>query len=66
LELAHLLFVKPLEHFHFSFRPSIDERQISELRTLRFRQQGSSDARHPLFTFQISQVIHMIRGIPRK
>jgi DNA replication protein DnaC len=34
--LAHLPFLKTLDQFDFGFQPSIDERQIRELRTLRF------------------------------
>jgi DNA replication protein DnaC len=36
LQLAHLPFLKTFEQFDFDFQPSIDERQIRELRTLRF------------------------------
>ena len=36
LQLAHLPYVKTFEQFDFDFQPSIDERQIRELRTLRF------------------------------
>jgi DNA replication protein DnaC len=36
LQLAHLPYVKTFEQFDFAFQPSIDERQIRELRTLRF------------------------------
>jgi DNA replication protein DnaC len=36
LQLAHLPFLKTFEQFDFSFQPSIDERQVRELRTLRF------------------------------
>lgn len=36
LQLAHLPFVKTFEQFDFGFQPSIDERQIRELRSLRF------------------------------
>ena len=36
LQLAHLPFVKTFEQFDFAFQPSIDERQIRDLRTLRF------------------------------
>lgn len=36
LHLAHLPYVKTFEHFDFGFQPSIDERQIGELGTLRF------------------------------
>lgn len=34
--LAHLPFLKTLDQFDFGFQPSIDDRQIRELRTLRF------------------------------
>ena len=40
--LAHLPFVKTFEHFDFSFQPSIDERQIRELRSLRFIHEASN------------------------
>jgi DNA replication protein DnaC len=33
LQLAHLPYVKTFEQFDFSFQPSLDERQIRELRT---------------------------------
>ena len=36
LQLAHLPFLKTFDQFEFGFQPSIDERQIRELRTLRF------------------------------
>jgi DNA replication protein DnaC len=36
LQLAHLPFLKTFEQFDFGFQPSIDEKQIRELRTLRF------------------------------
>jgi DNA replication protein DnaC len=36
LKLAHLPYHKTLEQFDFSFQPTIDERAIRELRTLRF------------------------------
>lgn len=36
LQMAHLPFLKTFEQFDFSFQPSIDERQIRELRTMRF------------------------------
>src|SRR5207247_2323329 len=36
LQLAHLPFLKNFDQFDFGFQPSIDERQIRELRTLRF------------------------------
>src|ERR1700757_1516725 len=42
LQLAHLPFVKNFDHFDFSFQPSIDERQIRELRTLRFVHDASN------------------------
>ena len=42
LQLAHLPYVKTFEHFDFSFQPSIDERQIPELRTLRFVHEASN------------------------
>src|SRR5947199_3831822 len=42
LQLAHLPFVKTFEQFDFSFQPSIDERQIRELRTLRFLYEWSN------------------------
>ena len=42
LQLAHLPFVKNFDQFDFGFQPSIDERQIRELRTLRFVQEASN------------------------
>lgn len=36
LQLAHLPFLKTFEQYDFAFQPSIDERQIRDLRTLRF------------------------------
>jgi DNA replication protein DnaC len=42
LQLAHLPFVKTFEHFDFAFQPSIDERQIRELRSLRFVHEASN------------------------
>ena len=36
LQLAHLPYVKTFDQFDFAFQPSIDERQVRELRTLRF------------------------------
>ncbi len=42
LQLAHLPFVKTFEQFDFSFQPSIDERQIRELRSLRFVHEASN------------------------
>src|SRR5579859_6015632 len=37
LQLAHLPYVKTFDQFDFAFQPSIDERQVRELRTLRAR-----------------------------
>lgn len=42
LQLAHLPYVKTFEQFDFGFQPSIDERQIRELRTLRFIHDASN------------------------
>jgi DNA replication protein DnaC len=42
LQLAHLPFLKNFEHFDFAFQPSIDERQIRELRSLRFVHEASN------------------------
>lgn len=42
LQLAHLPFVKTFDQFDFTFQPSIDERQIRELRTLRFVHEASN------------------------
>jgi DNA replication protein DnaC len=42
LQLAHLPFVKNFDQFDFNFQPSIDERQIRELRTLRFIHEASN------------------------
>lgn len=42
LQLAHLPFVKNFDQFDFSFQPSIDERQIRDLRTLRFIHEASN------------------------
>ena len=42
LQLAHLPFVKTFGQFDFGFQPSIDERQINELRTLRFVHEASN------------------------
>src|ERR1700744_6663818 len=36
LQLANLPFVKTFDQFDFAFQPSIDERQIRELQTMRF------------------------------
>ena len=42
LQLAHLPFLKNFEQFDFGFQPSIDERQIQELRSLRFIHEASN------------------------
>jgi DNA replication protein DnaC len=42
LQLAHLPYMKTFEQFDFSFQPSIDERQVKELRTLRFIHEASN------------------------
>jgi len=42
LQLAHLPYVKTFDQFEFSFQPSVDERQIRELRTLRFVHEASN------------------------
>jgi DNA replication protein DnaC len=42
LQLAHLPFVKTFNQFDFCFQPSIDERQIRELRSLRFVNEASN------------------------
>ncbi len=42
LQLAHLPFVKTFDQFDFGFQPSIDERQIRDLRTLRFVHEASN------------------------
>jgi DNA replication protein DnaC len=42
LQLAHLPFVKTFDQFDFTFQPSIDERQIRELRSLRFVHEASN------------------------
>ena len=42
LQLAHLPFLKTMDQFDFGFQPSIDERQIRELRTLRFVHDASN------------------------
>src|SRR5207245_519498 len=42
LQLAHLPFVKTFEQFDFQFQPSLDERQIRELRSLRFIHEASN------------------------
>ena len=43
LQLAHLPYVKTFDQFDFGFQPSIDERQIRELRTLRFVDEASME-----------------------
>jgi DNA replication protein DnaC len=42
LRLAHLPAIKTLEQFDFSFQPSMDERQVRELQTLRFAHEASN------------------------
>ena len=42
LQLAHLPYVKTFDQFDFSFQPSIDERQIRDLRSLRFIHDASN------------------------
>jgi DNA replication protein DnaC len=42
LQLAHLPYLKTFEQFDFGFQPSIDERQIRELQTLRFVHEASN------------------------
>ena len=42
LQLAHLPYMKTFDQFDFTFQPSIDERQIRELRTLRFVHEASN------------------------
>lgn len=42
LQLAHLPYIKTFNQFDFSFQPSIDERQIRELQTLRFVHEASN------------------------
>jgi DNA replication protein DnaC len=42
LQLAHLPYLKTFDQFDFAFPPSIDERQIRELRTLRFVHEASN------------------------
>jgi DNA replication protein DnaC len=42
LQLAHLPYLKTFEQFDFGFQPSIDEKQIRELRTLRFVHEASN------------------------
>jgi len=40
--MARFPFVKTLEQFDFSFQPSVDQRQIKELATLRFIDNGEN------------------------
>ena len=40
--LAHLPFQRTLDQFDFAFQPSVDERQIRELATLSFAQEGAN------------------------
>src|SRR5438477_7490262 len=42
LQLAHLPFVKTFDQFDFGFQPSIDERQIRQLRTMRLIHDASN------------------------
>ena len=42
LQLAHLPYLKNFDQFDFAFQPSIDERQVRELRTLRFVHEASN------------------------
>lgn len=42
LQLAHLPFLKTFDQFDFGFQPSIDERQVRELRSLRFVHEASN------------------------
>ena len=42
LQLAHLPYLKTFDQFDFAFQPSIDERQIRELRTLPFVHEASN------------------------
>ena len=42
LQLAHLPYVKTFAQFDLSFQPSIDERQMRELQTLRFVHEASN------------------------
>src|ERR1041385_4756252 len=41
-QLAPLPYVKTFDQFDFAFQPSIDERQVRELRTLRFVHEASN------------------------
>jgi DNA replication protein DnaC len=40
--MAHRPYAKTLAHFEFAFQPSLDERQIKELQTLRFVAESSN------------------------
>lgn len=42
LQLAHLPYIKTFDQFDFGFQPSIDERQIRGLRTMRFVHEASN------------------------
>jgi IstB-like ATP binding protein len=42
IRLAHVPFAKTLADFHFSFQPSIDQKQLKELAKLRFIDQGEN------------------------
>lgn len=42
MKLAHLPFQKTLDEFDFAFQPSINERQIQELATMRFLANGEN------------------------
>ncbi|HET7749007.1 MAG TPA: IS21-like element helper ATPase IstB [Terriglobales bacterium] len=42
LQLAHLPYLKTFAQFDFTFQPSIDERQVRELQTLRFIHEASN------------------------
>jgi DNA replication protein DnaC len=42
MRLAHLPYLKTFDQFDFGFQPSIDERQIRELQTLRFVHEASN------------------------
>ena len=42
LQLAHLPYIKTFDQFDFAFQPSIDERQMRELRTFRFVHEASN------------------------
>jgi len=42
MKLAHFPFLKTLDQFDFSFQPSVNERQVRELATLRFIANGEN------------------------